>query len=58
MIKDSEAKEKLIATVIALSKDEKLQNELKENIGKLTVTNADEIIVKEIFKLLSERLTG
>jgi UDP-N-acetylglucosamine--N-acetylmuramyl-(pentapeptide) pyrophosphoryl-undecaprenol N-acetylglucosamine transferase len=48
MIKDSEAKEKLIAMVIALSKDEKLQNELKENIGKLAVTNADEIIAKEI----------
>jgi UDP-N-acetylglucosamine--N-acetylmuramyl-(pentapeptide) pyrophosphoryl-undecaprenol N-acetylglucosamine transferase len=48
MIKDSEAKEKLIATIIALSKNEKLQNELKENIGKLAVTNADEIIAKEI----------
>jgi UDP-N-acetylglucosamine--N-acetylmuramyl-(pentapeptide) pyrophosphoryl-undecaprenol N-acetylglucosamine transferase len=48
MIKDSETKEKLIATVIALSKNEKLENELKENIGKLAVTNADEIIAKEI----------
>ncbi|HSZ87321.1 MAG TPA: undecaprenyldiphospho-muramoylpentapeptide beta-N-acetylglucosaminyltransferase [Puia sp.] len=53
MIKDSEAKEKLISTVIALSKDEKLQNELKENIGKLAVTNADEVIAKEILKLIS-----
>jgi UDP-N-acetylglucosamine--N-acetylmuramyl-(pentapeptide) pyrophosphoryl-undecaprenol N-acetylglucosamine transferase len=48
MIKDNEAKEKLVATAIALSKDERRQNELKENIGKLAVTNADERIAKEI----------
>ncbi len=53
MIKDGEAKEKLIATVIALSKDEHRQNVLKENIAKLAVTNADDVIAKEILKLMS-----
>jgi UDP-N-acetylglucosamine--N-acetylmuramyl-(pentapeptide) pyrophosphoryl-undecaprenol N-acetylglucosamine transferase len=50
MIKDSEAKEKLVMTVIALSKNEEMQNELKENIGKLAITDADEVIAKEILK--------
>ncbi len=53
MIKDSEAKEKLMATVIALSSNEKKQNELSENIGRLAVTDADRIIAQEILKLIS-----
>jgi UDP-N-acetylglucosamine--N-acetylmuramyl-(pentapeptide) pyrophosphoryl-undecaprenol N-acetylglucosamine transferase len=52
MVKDNEAKDKLIQTVIALSKDEQKQKELKENIGRLAVTNADEIIAKEILKTI------
>ena len=50
LIKDSEAKEKLVATVIALAKNVNQQNELKENIGRLAVTNADEVIAREILK--------
>jgi UDP-N-acetylglucosamine--N-acetylmuramyl-(pentapeptide) pyrophosphoryl-undecaprenol N-acetylglucosamine transferase len=50
MVKDSEAKEKLVATVIALAKNVNQQNELKENIGRLAVTNADEVIAREILK--------
>ena len=52
MVKDNEAKDKLVQTVIALSKDEQKQKELKENIGRLAVTNADEIIAKEILKTI------
>jgi UDP-N-acetylglucosamine--N-acetylmuramyl-(pentapeptide) pyrophosphoryl-undecaprenol N-acetylglucosamine transferase len=52
LIKDNEAKEKLISTTIALAKDESRQNELKENIAKLGVTNADEV-AREILKLIS-----
>jgi UDP-N-acetylglucosamine--N-acetylmuramyl-(pentapeptide) pyrophosphoryl-undecaprenol N-acetylglucosamine transferase len=48
LVKDGETKEKLVDTVIALSKDERLQKELKENIGKLAITNADEVIAREI----------
>jgi UDP-N-acetylglucosamine--N-acetylmuramyl-(pentapeptide) pyrophosphoryl-undecaprenol N-acetylglucosamine transferase len=54
MIKDSEAKEKLVAAIIELSKDENKQKELKENIGKLAVTNADEVIAKEILKFINK----
>jgi UDP-N-acetylglucosamine--N-acetylmuramyl-(pentapeptide) pyrophosphoryl-undecaprenol N-acetylglucosamine transferase len=50
LVKDQEAKEKLVSTVIALSKDKELQVELKKNIGRLATTNADEVIAKEILK--------
>ncbi len=52
MVSDSEASEKLVTTIIALAGDEQKQNELKQNISKLAVTNADELIAKEILKSL------
>ena len=54
MIKDSEALNKLVPTIIALSKEEQRQNELKNNIAKLAVTNADEIIAKEILTAIAK----
>ena len=51
MIKDNEALGKLVSAVIDLSKDEQKQNELKTNISKLGILNADEIIAKEILRL-------
>jgi len=48
MIKDSEANEKLVAITISLAENKDLQEELSENISKLSITNADEIIAKEI----------
>lgn len=50
MIKDSEAFNKLVPAILQLAKNEQLQNELKSNIGKLGITNADEVIAKEILK--------
>jgi UDP-N-acetylglucosamine--N-acetylmuramyl-(pentapeptide) pyrophosphoryl-undecaprenol N-acetylglucosamine transferase len=52
LVKDNEAKEKLIETVISLSKDGSLQQTLKTNIHALAITNADEIIAKEILKYI------
>ncbi|HEX6913847.1 MAG TPA: glycosyltransferase, partial [Chitinophagaceae bacterium] len=52
LVKDSEAKEKLVATVMALAINEQLQTELKINISALAVTNADEVIAKEILNIL------
>ena len=52
MIKDSEALEQLVPAIISLLKDENRQQELKNNISKLAITNADEIIAKEILKLI------
>ena len=50
MVKDSEAVEKLVPMIIHLSKNEEKQKELTENIKKLAVRNADEVIAVEIIK--------
>jgi UDP-N-acetylglucosamine--N-acetylmuramyl-(pentapeptide) pyrophosphoryl-undecaprenol N-acetylglucosamine transferase len=52
LVKDSEAKDKLVSTAIGLAKDNAKQASLKENIGKLAVTNADEVIAQEILKAI------
>jgi len=54
IVKDSEAKEKLVETVINLSKNESLQKALKTNIRSLAVCYADETIAREIIKTISE----
>ncbi|MBN8674934.1 MAG: undecaprenyldiphospho-muramoylpentapeptide beta-N-acetylglucosaminyltransferase [Chitinophagales bacterium] len=50
MVKDNEAAEKLVFMTIELAKDISKQNELKENIAVLGVTNADVRIAEEILK--------
>lgn len=52
MIKDNEAKEKIVPAIIALAKDEVRQNELKKYIGDLAITDADKKIAEEILKTL------
>jgi UDP-N-acetylglucosamine--N-acetylmuramyl-(pentapeptide) pyrophosphoryl-undecaprenol N-acetylglucosamine transferase len=52
MIKDSEAKEQLVPMVIALAKDEAQQQMLKQNIAQLAITNADEVVAREILRLI------
>jgi UDP-N-acetylglucosamine--N-acetylmuramyl-(pentapeptide) pyrophosphoryl-undecaprenol N-acetylglucosamine transferase len=53
MIKDSEAKEKLVPAIIDLAKNEPEQRLLKENIGRLAITDADKRIADEIIKTIS-----
>jgi UDP-N-acetylglucosamine--N-acetylmuramyl-(pentapeptide) pyrophosphoryl-undecaprenol N-acetylglucosamine transferase len=50
MVKDSEAINKVVPAIIELAKNEQEQNELKQNIGKYAVANADEFIAREILK--------
>lgn len=50
MVKDNEAKDKLVPTIIELTNNEQKQNELRENISRHAVVNADEHIAKEILK--------
>ena len=50
MVKDSEAVDKVVPTVISLANNEQQQTELKNNIGRYAIVNADEMIAKEIFK--------
>ena len=52
MVKDSEAIEKVVPMIIELSKNTEKQKELKENIKKLAIRNADEVIAKEIIKAI------
>jgi UDP-N-acetylglucosamine--N-acetylmuramyl-(pentapeptide) pyrophosphoryl-undecaprenol N-acetylglucosamine transferase len=52
MVKDGEALDRLVPAILALSNDEQKQNELKDNISKLGITNADEVIAKEILKYI------
>jgi UDP-N-acetylglucosamine--N-acetylmuramyl-(pentapeptide) pyrophosphoryl-undecaprenol N-acetylglucosamine transferase len=53
MIKDSEAKEKLVGTVIDLVKNEQRQGELIVNIGRMAITDADEVVAKDILRMIS-----
>jgi len=52
MVKDSEAKEKLVDTVLALAKDKEKQAELSTNIGRLAVIDAGDRIAAEILKAI------
>ncbi len=47
-IRDEDSKEKLVATAISLAKDKKLQAEMSGNLAALSVSNADEVIAREI----------
>ena len=48
MVRDAATKNELVKVVIGLAKDAGRQQELEQNIAKLAVTNADEIIAKNI----------
>lgn len=50
MVTDSETMQKLAFMTIELAKDTGKQEELKTNITKLAITNADEVIANEILK--------
>lgn len=52
MVKDSEVKEKLVFMAIELAKDESKQEELKQNIAALAITDADKKIAAEILQVI------
>jgi UDP-N-acetylglucosamine--N-acetylmuramyl-(pentapeptide) pyrophosphoryl-undecaprenol N-acetylglucosamine transferase len=52
MLKDSEALDKVVPMILELSKDENKQNELKQNIGQLGITDADRRIAEEVLKFI------
>ncbi|MEP7278310.1 MAG: undecaprenyldiphospho-muramoylpentapeptide beta-N-acetylglucosaminyltransferase [Bacteroidota bacterium] len=54
LIKDSEAKEKLVDAVMVLVKDEAKQQILQTNIAKLAVTDADKRIATELLRLVDQ----
>ena len=54
LIKDSEAREKLMDTVVALAKDAGRREALNVNIGRLAITDAADRIASEILKSIKE----
>jgi UDP-N-acetylglucosamine--N-acetylmuramyl-(pentapeptide) pyrophosphoryl-undecaprenol N-acetylglucosamine transferase len=54
MISDADASAQLVNTVIGLSKNEKRQQDLKENISKMAIKNADELIANEILTTINK----
>ena len=55
MVKDSEAADKIVPAILALAVNEGQQNELKENIGRYAVADADEQIAQTILKTLTRK---
>lgn len=53
IIKDSEALSKLVPSVVSLSNDETLQQQLINNISPLGIKNADQVIAEAILKIIS-----
>ena len=54
IVRDEDAKDKLMDTLIGLSKDETKMETLKENILAMGVKNADELIASEILKNIKQ----
>ena len=54
MVPDGEALDKVVPMVIELAKDEARQMELKENIGKMAMLKADELIADEVLSLIKK----
>ena len=50
MVQDSEAMDKIVPAIISLANNEPKQTELKNNIARCAVKDADERIAKEILK--------
>ena len=53
MVKDSESQAKLFSAVTMLATNEELQEKFKKNIGLQCITNADEIVAKEVLGAIS-----
>lgn len=50
MIADNEADKKLAEVTISLAQNKSLQQQLSQNIAKFAITNADEVIAREILR--------
>lgn len=55
MVKDSEVNIKLFSAITQLAMDEKKQEQLKQHIAPLAVTNADDVIATEVLQHIKER---
>ena len=55
MVRDSQAKDSLVSTTIGLVQDKALQQQLKENIGRLAVRDAAGLIANEILATIGPK---
>ncbi|HVE61866.1 MAG TPA: glycosyltransferase, partial [Chitinophagaceae bacterium] len=55
MVKDNEARQKVIPLVIEIMQDEQQQEHFKYNISQYAITNADEQIAKEILNAIHKK---
>ena len=53
MVRDQEAKDKMISAILELARDKNKQETFKNNIGRYAVTDADDRIAAEIMKVLN-----
>ncbi|RYY52063.1 MAG: UDP-N-acetylglucosamine--N-acetylmuramyl-(pentapeptide) pyrophosphoryl-undecaprenol N-acetylglucosamine transferase, partial [Chitinophagaceae bacterium] len=54
MVKDSEATDRIVPMLIELANDEGKQEEMKSNLAKLAVRDADTVIATEIMKQIAK----
>ena len=54
MVKDSEAKQKMIREILELVRDDQRLEKLRQNIGKYAITDADEKVAGEILKTIAQ----
>ncbi len=54
LLKDAEAEEKLLDVLRGLLEDDARREALQRNIGKLAIRDSDEIIAKEILKIINK----
>ena len=52
MVKDNEALDKVVPTIIELANDDNKQAELIKNIGRLAITDADKRIAEEVLRVI------
>jgi UDP-N-acetylglucosamine--N-acetylmuramyl-(pentapeptide) pyrophosphoryl-undecaprenol N-acetylglucosamine transferase len=55
LVKDSDAKSKVVSTIIALANNEEQQIELKTAIGRLAVTDADRKVAEEVLRSINNK---
>jgi UDP-N-acetylglucosamine--N-acetylmuramyl-(pentapeptide) pyrophosphoryl-undecaprenol N-acetylglucosamine transferase len=53
VVRDNEAIDKVVPAIIELALDENKQSELKNNISRYAVVDADEIIAREVFRSIA-----
>jgi UDP-N-acetylglucosamine--N-acetylmuramyl-(pentapeptide) pyrophosphoryl-undecaprenol N-acetylglucosamine transferase len=55
MIKDGEATNKLVKTIVDLANNDQQQQHMARNIAKLAITNADKVIAEEVLKTIKNK---